>query len=96
MFTIEFLNKPFLFLLLIIPIIIYFFYKKEKSGLNFIFLEDIKKIFKHNSKIFYIKIILLTLILINFILILANPNTTNTSEKITKNGIDIVIALDIS
>jgi Ca-activated chloride channel family protein len=34
--------------------------------------------------------------LINFIIILANPNTTNVSQKIQKNGIDIVLALDIS
>jgi Ca-activated chloride channel family protein len=44
----------------------------------------------------YIKTILLTLIFINFILIVANPNTTNVSENIEKNGIDIVMALDIS
>jgi Ca-activated chloride channel family protein len=36
------------------------------------------------------------LIFINFIFILANPNKTNISENIEKNGIDIVIALDIS
>jgi len=36
------------------------------------------------------------LILINFIIILANPNITNISKKIKKNGIDIVVVLDVS
>jgi Ca-activated chloride channel homolog len=62
----------------------------------FSYLNDIKKIFKYNNLKFYIKPLLLLLILINFIIILANPNITNISKNITKNGIDIVIALDIS
>jgi Ca-activated chloride channel family protein len=61
-----------------------------------LFLDDLKKVFGKNSLKFYTSIILLGLILINFIVILANPNTTNVSEKIKKNGIDIVIALDVS
>jgi len=94
--NITFLNPEFFWLFLIIPIVLYFFYKKEKSWINFINLADIKKIFKTNNYKFYLKIILLLLILINFIIILANPNISNTSQKVKKNWIDIVIALDIS
>ncbi|MDQ7009767.1 MAG: VWA domain-containing protein [Candidatus Gracilibacteria bacterium] len=94
--NITFINPEFFWLILIIPIILYFFYKKEKSGINISSLDEIKKIFKKNNITFYLKIILLGLILLNFIIILANPNTTNISEKIKKNGIDIVIALDVS
>ena len=93
---IEFVKKWYFLLFLFVFIILYFFNKKQKDGVDFIFLDDIKEIFKSSLYIYYIKIILLFLILINFILIIANPNTTNVSENIKKNGIDIVIALDIS
>ena len=93
---IEFLNKIYFLLLILLPFVVYIFYKKQTKWINFIFFNDLKSIFKNNSYIFYIKIILLFLIFINFILILANPNKTNISENIEKNGIDIVIALDIS
>jgi len=53
-------------------------------------------VFGGNSIKFSLKFILLVLILINFVFILANPNTTNVSQKVQKNGIDIVLALDIS
>lgn len=94
--NIEFLNKWYFVLILLIPLLIYFFYKKDSKWINFLYFWDVKKVYKTNSKMFYIKYILLILILINFVIILANPNTTNVSEKVKKNGIDIVIALDIS
>jgi Ca-activated chloride channel family protein len=94
--NIIFLNPEYFWWLLIVPVILYFFYKKEKSGINFINLWDVKKVFKKNNYKFYLKIFLLWLIFINFIFILANPNKINVSEKIKKNWIDIVIALDVS
>jgi Ca-activated chloride channel family protein len=94
--NITFLNPWYFWLLLFVPIILWLFYKKQKSWINFLFLDDLKKVFGKNSLKFYTSIILLGLILINFIVILANPNITNVSEKIKKNGIDIVIALDVS
>ncbi len=94
--NIEFLNKWYLWLILIIPFFVYLFYEKEQKWINFIFLNDIKGIFKWNSIKFYIKILLILLILLDYIFILMNPNIANISKKINKNGIDIVIALDIS
>lgn len=95
-FNIEFLNPEYFFLLLLLPFFLYFLYKKQKKWHSFIFLEDLKKVFWKSSYLFYIKMILITLILFNFILILANPNTSNVVENINKNWIDIVLALDIS
>ena len=94
--NIEFLNKGYFILILFVLLFVYYFYKKQKSWINFVFIKDVKNIFNKNSFKFYLKITLLFLILINFVLILANPNTTNVSKKEQKNGIDIVIALDIS
>jgi Ca-activated chloride channel family protein len=36
------------------------------------------------------------LILINFCLLFANPNSISSSKDVTKNGIDIVLAFDVS
>ncbi len=94
--NITFLNPEYFWGLLLIPIILYFFYKKEKSWISFINLNDTKKIFKKNNYKFYLKIILLWLILVNFIIILSNPHKINISEKIDKDWIDIVIAIDVS
>ena len=93
---IEFLNKWYFILFLILPFLVYFFYKSQSRGINFIFLRDIKEVFKKSSYLFYLKILLACLVLINFIILLANPNIANISENVKKNGIDIVIALDIS
>lgn len=93
---IEFLNKIYFLFLLFLPFFVYLFYKKQSKWIDFIFFNEIKNIFKKNSYLFYLKNILFVLIFINFIFILANPNKTNVSEKIEKNGIDIVVALDIS
>lgn len=94
--NIEFLNKWYFILILLVFLFVYLFYKKQKTWINFVFIKQVKDIFNKNSFKFYLKTFLLFLILINFILILANPNTTNVSQKQQKNGIDIVIALDIS
>ena len=93
---ITFLNPEYFWGLLIVPVILFFFYKRQKSWINFINLSDVKQVFKNNNYKFYLSIVLLWLILINFIFILANPNKINISEKIKKNWIDIVIALDVS
>jgi len=94
--NIEFLNKIYFLLLILLPIIWYLFYKKEKKWIKFLFLSDAKKVFWKNNWKSFAKIFLLIAILVNFIIIFANPNTTNVSQKIQKNGIDIVLALDIS
>lgn len=94
--NIEFLNTYYFLLLWWVPIFGYLFYKKQRSGLNFIFIEDIKKVFWWNSMLFFIKIFLLFLLLINFIILLANPHFVNSKKDITKNGIDIVLAFDVS
>ncbi len=94
--NIIFLNSEYFWGIILIPVILYFFYRRQKQWINFIALLDAKKVFKKNSYKFYLSILLLGLILINFIVILANPNKINVSDKIKKNWIDIVIALDIS
>ena len=93
----EFLNKEYFILILVIPIIIYLVWLKyKKNSINFKFTEDLEKVFKYWKIKFWWKLILLASILLSFILILANPNKSNIEEKIKKNGIDIVFLLDVS
>ena len=96
MSEIIFLNK--IYFLLLIPLIgfvIYIFFKK-KNKIKFSFYEDIKKVYKHSNTYYYIFYVLLILIIIFYTIILANPNKTNTTEKVNKNWVDIVLAFDIS
>ena len=94
--NITFLDYYYLILILIIPIFIYFFFRKNKKANEFSFFKDLKKVYKTSSFLYYFKITLIVLILIFYILLLANPNKKLSDETITKNGIDIVIALDLS
>jgi len=94
--NLEFLNQKYFLLLLLVPIIVFFYYKKQSSWIFFPFFSDIKNTYKKNIFSFYIKIFFLILILVFYIIILANPNIINQDEKVSKNGIDIVLLLDIS
>lgn len=94
--NLEFLNQQYFLLLLLLPIIVFFYYKKQSSWIFFAFFSDIKNIYKKNTFSFYMKIISFIFILFFYIIILANPNVLNQSEKVSKNGIDIVLVLDIS
>jgi Ca-activated chloride channel family protein len=93
---IQFLDKYYFLLILFVPLLIIFFHRKQKNTNNFKFLGDLKKVFKNNFYIFYIKVILLCLIFIFYIIVIANPNLSNQKQEITKNGIDVVFALDLS
>lgn len=94
--NIEFLNKWYFLLIIILFLLVFLFYKKLKKWVNFIFLSDIKKVFWKNSYLFYTKIVLLILIFINYLILFANPNKINVDDNIKKDWIDIVIALDVS
>ena len=99
--NLEFISKIYFWLFLFFPIIIFFIFQNRKNNsLKFVFFEEFKSSFSNNfwgnSFIFYTKIFFILAILTNFILLFANPNLVNTDKKITKNWIDIVIALDIS
>lgn len=89
--------QTYYFLLLIIPFVflILFFILKNKWNKSQI-TWDLFKIFKKNTKIKYVNIFLITIILSVFTMLLANPSSINTSQIEKKNGIDIEILFDIS
>ncbi len=93
--NIEFLNKYYFILLIIIPLFIYLYYKKRKY-IKFSYFDDLQKVFRKNSLFFYIKLFLISILVSLMVLIIANPNSINTDKHIKKNGIDIMLLLDVS
>ena len=91
-----FLNKAYFLLLIPLFLIIGILFYKKKNKIKFAFFEDLKQVYKQNSFYYYWFFILLTLISIFYTIIIANPNTESSTEKIKKNGIDIVLAFDVS
>lgn len=86
-------NDPYFFIL--IPFIIYLFFRKEKSkGITVPSVQEIKK-YSLNSKKYLIGKYFITLSCILMIFGLARPQRIS-DKKIKKDGIDIVVALDLS
>jgi len=98
--SIEFANPYyFLLLLLIIPIVAwrYFFHKKMQATLTVpttVVFEKIRKTWKMRLR--WLPVFLLTLAYISFIVALARPQTAFRLNNVEVEGVDIVLALDIS
>lgn len=89
----RFYSPYYLFL---IPIVVsLFFIKNKKNGIR---VPSLMKIKKENKKIkkHHIERILMILSLLSLIIALARPKNLSQSVKIKKDGIDIVVALDLS
>ncbi len=97
---IEFANPGMLFLLLlIIPIIIWYVLKLKTFNAaitfsNFHAFDHVKQSYKNVLRhiLFALRILAMAIIII----VLARPQSTNKLKNATSEGIDIVIALDIS
>lgn len=91
-------NKMFLWLLLIIPLIIYFYRKRTFStSIKFSDITNLKKI--KPSLMFRLRsilIVLRSLALFLLILGLARPQKGIENTKITTEGVDVQIAIDVS
>lgn len=95
-FEIYFLKKYYFLLLFFLLIFLYFFYKFRKKIPIYSSFSDLNKIFKFNNYWFYIKIFLIISIFTIFVLLLSDPNLKKINENLKKNGIDIVLAFDVS
>ena len=86
-------NDPYFFIL--IPFIIYLFFRKEKSkGIKVPSVQGIKK-YSLNSKKYLIGKYFILISCILMVIGLARPQRIS-DKKIKKDGIDIVVALDLS
>lgn len=97
----RFANPEFLLLLAAIPFLIYWYLKKDKvrtGTLRYSNLGLVQNVHTNSSKkrlrhlLFGLRIMALTLLIIGF----ARPQSGHTEEEVITEGIDIVIALDIS
>ncbi len=101
MFTeITFAYKPFLYFLLVIPLLVVYYIWRGKylySEMQYShsgFIRNVKKSFR--LYLLHLPFFLRMLVLALIIIALARPQSTSRTQDITIEGIDIVVALDIS
>ncbi len=100
MFDVTFANKGFLFLLLLIPAISTWYYFRQKyreSDVRFSSLTPFSEISStRKERARHLPFILRMAALTLLIFALARPQSTSHGENVYSEGIDIVLALDIS
>ena len=96
-FKVQFVYPWVIFLWLVVSLLLAFVLLKlyEKNSIYFKFVDDILKVFKFSSLLFYAKILLFSTIVILIFFVFAKPVKVS-KEELKKNWIDIVISLDIS
>ncbi|MDD3646482.1 MAG: VWA domain-containing protein [Candidatus Gracilibacteria bacterium] len=97
-FNIHFLNPIFLYVLpfVLVLFLVLNYYENKKNSIEVGFYSDLKKVYKFSSLYYYVKLFLIILILGVFFILFADPQRVGVDEKIKKNGIDIVMVLDVS
>lgn len=96
---VEFANPEYFYLFIIIPIMILwqiFMNNKRFASMNISTLKGISKGSSLKLKLRYLPFILRLITVSAIILVLARPQTSSSEKSITSEGIDIVIALDVS
>jgi len=98
--SIEFAKPHYFYLLiLVVPIVIYYIYNQKKYRAFLLFSkipEEIKNIKSYKNFLIHIPFVLKILAIIFLIIALARPQSTTKFETTHTEGIDIIIALDIS
>jgi tetratricopeptide (TPR) repeat protein len=99
--NLPFQYKELLWLLMLLPIIVLvYFYAVAKKKNTFKKIGDIALVkeltAQYNPSSFSKKFVLLFIALVLILVSVANLRTKIGSEKITKNGIDVMIAIDVS
>lgn len=95
--NINFANPEYFFILLLIPVFTFCYFKKTKtpaikiSGYN---LKSLKKTWRNRLK--HLPFLFKILAFVFIVIAIARPRITQTSKETITEGIDIVIALDIS
>jgi Ca-activated chloride channel family protein len=97
----RFANPEFLSLFIILPFLVFWYLKKNKNRegtLRYSNIGLVKSVEKSSSKkkyrhlLFALRLLVISLLIVSF----ARPQSGRTEEEIITEGIDIVLALDIS
>jgi Ca-activated chloride channel homolog len=97
---ITFAYQPFLYFLLVIPLLIGYYIWRQKythaemQYSHSVFIKDVKKSFR--LYLLHLPFILRILVLSLLIIALARPQSTSKLQNVNVEGIDIVMAIDIS
>lgn len=97
---VRFANPEFFLLLLVLPIMIYWYLKQgrsRKATLRYSNIGTVKSVNKspmarYRHVLFVLRMLVLVLIIVAF----ARPQSGRTEQKVITEGIDIILALDIS
>jgi len=94
-------NPEFLALLLLIPILVYWYIKRNRqraATIRYSNLGIVKSAqrMSRNTKLRHIPFLLRMLTLVFLIVCFARPQSSHDEQEITTEGVDIVVALDIS
>ncbi|NOZ60817.1 MAG: VWA domain-containing protein [Calditrichaeota bacterium] len=96
----RFANPEFLILLVIIPILTYWYLKRKKQSsatIRFSNLNNLKQISstptrRYRHILFVLRMLVIALLIVAF----ARPQSSSKEEKVITEGIDIVLAMDVS
>ena len=97
----RFANTEYLYLLLLLPVIILLWvvneYRKKRALRRIGDLSLVKKLMPENSTTRpRIKIIIMSLTLISLCILLARPQFGSKMETVKRQGVEVIIALDVS
>jgi Ca-activated chloride channel family protein len=97
----RFANTEYLYLLLLLPVIILLWvvneYRKKRALRRIGDLSLVKKLIPENSTTRpRIKIIIMSLTLISLCILLARPQFGSKMETVKRQGVEVIIALDVS
>lgn len=99
MFNTEFANPEILWLLILAPLAFLlglYRINKKTPKLNFNFNSSVGNAFKANALLRFVPLTIRVLALSVFVFALARPQSSSSWQNVNTEGIDIVIALDIS
>ncbi len=96
----RFANPEFLILLLIIPILTYWYFKQKKqtsATIRFSNLNNLKQVSatptrRYRHILFVLRMAVIALLIVAF----ARPQSSSKEEKVLTEGIDIILAMDVS
>lgn len=98
--SIRFAQPYFLVLLLLVPTILWWLHKQQKSSSSVIRLSSTSALGNvpptMKIKLRPFLTILRTIAVIMFVIVLARPQSSNVTENVESEGIDIVLSLDVS